>query len=76
MLIHQYLVLVLTKIVPNFYILNGIFDSQKSVLSGDLYENTARSIEIVPRGGPLIFRLMLMNSRGGPPILGLYVDEF
>ena len=23
-----------------------------------------------------IFRLMLMNSRGGPPILGLYVDEF
>ena len=38
--------------------------------------HTARSIEIVPRGGPTIFRLMLMNSRGGPPILGLYVDEF
>ena len=33
--------------------------------------STARSIEIVP-----IFRLMLMNSRDGPPILGLYVDEF
>ena len=37
---------------------------------------TARSIEIVPRGGPPIFRFMLMYSRGGPPILGLYVDEF
>ena len=32
--------------------------------------HTARSIEIVPRGGPLIFRLMLMNSRGGPPFGG------
>ena len=39
-------------------------------------KSTARSIEIVPRGGPHIFRLMLMNSRGGPPTLGLYVDEF
>ena len=34
---------------------------------------TARSIEIVPRDGPPIFRLM--NSRGGPPMLELYVDE-
>jgi hypothetical protein len=24
----------------------------------------------------VFFRLMLMNSRGGPLILGLYVDEF
>ena len=27
-------------------------------------------------GGPPIFELMLMNSRGGLPILGLFVDEF
>ena len=36
-------------------------------------KNTVQSIEIVPRGGPPIFRLMLMNSRGGPPFGGLYV---
>ena len=37
------------------------------------------TIEIVPRGEPSIFRFwgfMLMNSRGGPPFGGLYVDEF
>ena len=32
--------------------------------------HTARSIEIVLRGGPLIFRLMLMDSRGGPLFWG------
>ena len=31
---------------------------------------TNRSIEIVPRGGPPTFKLMLMISRGGPPPMG------
>ena len=30
----------------------------------------ARSIEIVPRGGPPFWGCMLMNSRGGPPFWG------
>ena len=31
------------------------------------FVHTARSIEIVHRGRPPIFRLMLMKSKGGPP---------
>ena len=34
------------------------------------YLGTVQSMEIVTRGEPPIFRLMLMNSRRGPPILG------
>ena len=36
---------------------------------------TARSIEIVPRGGPLIFRLM-MKFRGGPPFWGCMLMNY
>ena len=32
--------------------------------------STARSIEIVPRGGPPFLGWWLMNSRGGPPFWG------
>ena len=40
------------------------------VLTKPFSKNTTRSIELVSRGGPLIFRLMLMISRGGPTFWG------